>query len=152
MPRAIRKPTTAAKRGRPLGEWVQHIPTILAAVASGETLTAVCQRLQIDASTVRQAYAADRPEGFQHDYARAREAQAEAWADEVVAEADRQGEYTKHGVDAGEIALRKLRVDTRKWLMARLHPRAYGERVDVTTQGERISGVVMLPPNENAPS
>lgn len=32
----------------------------------------------------------------------------------------------------------KLRVDTRKWLMSKLSPRKFGDRIDVTSGGEKL--------------
>lgn len=33
----------------------------------------------------------------------------------------------------------RLRVDTRKWLMSKLAPKKYGDKVDVTTGGESLN-------------
>ena len=32
----------------------------------------------------------------------------------------------------------RLRVDTRKWLLSKLIPKKYGDKIDVTSGGERI--------------
>jgi hypothetical protein len=32
----------------------------------------------------------------------------------------------------------RLRVDTRKWLMSKMKPKKYGDKTDITTNGEKI--------------
>jgi hypothetical protein len=33
----------------------------------------------------------------------------------------------------------RLRVDTRKWFLSKINPKKYGEKIDVTTDGEKIT-------------
>jgi hypothetical protein len=93
---------------------------------------------------------------FRDAYQRAREFQAEAWADEIIAIADDttldtitkvtpQGrEY--QAIDHENIQRSKLRVNTRQWLMARLHPAGYGDRVEHDHTGQvghlHVHGIV----------
>ena len=37
----------------------------------------------------------------------------------------------------------RLRVETRKWLMAKMKPKVYGEKLDVTSDGEKVSGQIV---------
>lgn len=70
---------------------------------------------------------------FQEQYARAREAQADYLAEEILDIADdgtndwmeREGNTL---VDHEHISRSKLRVDARKWLMSKLLPKKYGDR------------------------
>lgn len=72
-------------------------------------------------------------------YARAREQQMEAMAEETLDIADETNRDTiiKKGKDGSEyeapdaewIARSKLRVDTRKWLMSKLAPKKYGDKI-----------------------
>jgi hypothetical protein len=75
-------------------------------------------------------------------YARAREDQMHAFADELleiaddgandfVERKDKAGLVTT-AYDREHVDRSKLRVDARKWLMARLAPRDYGDRLDLT--------------------
>ena len=57
-------------------------------------------------------------------YARARESCIAAWADDIVGIAD-----TAKGID--QVSEAKLMIDSRKWMLARLMPQKYGERVAV---------------------
>lgn len=82
----------------------------------------------------------DDPE-FAARYARAKEAQADHFAEELLEIADdatndwveREG---KTLVDYENINRSKLRVDTRKWLMAKMLPRKYGDRLELEHSGE----------------
>ena len=82
---------------------------------------------------------------FRDQYARARELQAEHWAEEIIEIADdsRNDFIEKEGraaleAESENINRSRLRVDTRKWLMARLAPKKYGDRV--TNESDRRPG------------
>lgn len=72
---------------------------------------------------------------FAAAYARAREAQADTYADQIVEISDdsrndtQVDEEGKVIVDFDHIQRAKLRVDARKWVAAKLKPKAWGERV-----------------------
>jgi hypothetical protein len=71
---------------------------------------------------------------FRDQYAGAREAQADYYAEEILEIADdgsndwmeRNGKVVE---DHEAINRSRLRVDTRKWLIARMAPKKYGDRV-----------------------
>lgn len=81
----------------------------------------------------------DRHEEFRPQYARAREAQAEHFADEILEISDdgsndwmrRTGkDREEQWVANGEhIQRSRLRVDARKWLMSKMAPKKYGEKI-----------------------
>jgi len=62
-------------------------------------------------------------------YARAREAQADCWASEIVDLAD------ETLADANHVAKARLQIDARKWVACKLLPRKYGERVSAELTG-----------------
>ena len=80
-------------------------------------------------------------------YARAREIQAEFIADEIIEIADtcRQGKkiVKKPGgqeITTGDMIERsRLQVDARKWKASKLAPKKFGDKIDVTTNGENIN-------------
>ena len=120
---------------------------VLTRLSQGDTLTAICHEEREKNSdfpsdtTVRLWYIADEPAGFAPRYARAREAQAEAWSDAIVAIADDGSRDTKvitrkdgtedEVADYEWMNRSRLRVDTRKWLMAKLHPTRYGDSLEL---------------------
>lgn len=63
----------------------------------------------------------------------------DATADDIIKDSE-GNEIVNHNV----IQRDRLRVDTRKWLLAKLHPKKYGDKVDVTTDGDKINNVSML--------
>lgn len=113
-------------------------------VATGKSLRQVSRELQIAESTVRQWVLDDR-NGFAAQYARARELQIEAMADELLEISDdgtndwmtinRGGEEVE--VPNQEVLQRsRLRVDTRKWLMSKIVPKKYADKTAVELSGE----------------
>lgn len=82
---------------------------------------------------------------FQQQYARARASQAERMLDEIIQIADDVSQDTEYG-DAGPkanaewINRSRLRVDARKWAMSKLAPKKYGDKLDLTSDGEKIAG------------
>lgn len=72
-----------------------------------------------------------------------------AMAEEVVSLADDARKAKR--LKPVTLAAATLQVNGRKWLTARVNPRAYGDKLDVTTEGKAITGVVLLPPLDHAP-
>jgi hypothetical protein len=84
------------------------------------------------------------------DYARAREELHEFIAAEIVAIADAPvPSNEKGGLDPGAIQKQRLQVDTRKWLLSKLAPKKYGDKIEVSGDAanplkiERIERVVV---------
>ena len=71
-------------------------------------------------------------EEFRLLYARARAAQLAKWADDLIEIADDP---------SGDPHRDRLRIDTRKWLLAKMLPRLYGDRV--TVAGDEAAPVVI---------
>lgn len=77
-------------------------------------------------------------------YARAKEIQADAIVEECIAISDDTTNDDIVDKDGNEhpnsewISRSRLKVDTRKWLAAKLRPKKYGDKVDVTSGNERI--------------
>ncbi len=115
---------------------------VLERMAAGETLAEICRSEGMPAaSTVRYWFVMDQPAGFAARYARAREQQMEAWADDIVAIADHTAQDThttvyENGVERTSpntewISRARLRVDSRKWLMSKLAPKKYGDHLKI---------------------
>jgi len=73
-------------------------------------------------------------------YARAREARAEAMADEIeeISDDGRNDWVEREGLTVTNhenIQRSRLRVDTRKWLMSKMLPKKYGDKLDVQHSG-----------------
>lgn len=80
-----------------------------------------------------------RPEHIER-YARAREAQADRHAEEILRIADDGKSDTyidEHGnerVDQEVVARSKLRVDARRWLASKMKPKVYGDKLELGGQ------------------
>ena len=73
-------------------------------------------------------------------YTRAREALLDAMVDQTLALADEPVPKLDNGAtDPGLVRQRQLQVDTRKWILSKLAPSKYGDRLDVSVSDNRIS-------------
>jgi hypothetical protein len=149
--------------GRPSSFREQTADRICQLIANGQSLRAICSISGMPSrkSVLRWLEAR---EDFRRQYARAREAQADFFADEILEIADdsrndwmdRQnpdGSVTRV-VDHEHIQRSKLRIDARKWLMSKLAPKKYGDRQTLEHQGAEgnpilpVLRVVDAPPKE----
>lgn len=114
---------------------------ICARMAKGVSLRSICLADDMpDKATVFRWLAAHKE--FRDQYARAREARADAMAEEIleISDDDRDDAITdpESGatrLNAEFVARSRLKVDTRKWLMARMAPKVYGDKVTQELQG-----------------
>jgi hypothetical protein len=90
-------------------------------IANGETLNTVCEdpAIPVSASAVRQWDLDDR-DGFSEKYASAKRQLIEVWSDQLIQIADN---------DLLEPNDRRVRIDTRRWLMSKLNAAKYGDKV-----------------------
>lgn len=96
-------------------------------VAGGMLVSAACEKHGVDRSTVWRWCADD--EELRTAYARVRGMQIESMADEIMQISD-DAPTSSEGIQKA-----RLRVDTRKFLMAKIAPRIYGDKLDVTSDG-----------------
>lgn len=133
------KEEEANKGGRPSIYSRELAEKICCRIANGETLRSICRDDDMPTrSTVAEWVVSDR-EGFSGLYARARDMQIENWADEIVDIADdgsndwmerNRGEDDVGWQLNGEHVQRsKLRSDNRKWLLSKLKPDRYGDKL-----------------------
>ena len=112
-------------------------------MSNGESLLQVCRDPAMPASSTVMSWVLDDREGFAAHYARARHLLAEHWADEVLASGDEPPEITPDGRrDAAAVQHQRLRVDSRKWLLSKVLPKLYGDRVAVDHAGGVAISVV----------
>ena len=113
-------------------------------MAHGESLRTICDDEHMpNRMTVVYWLADGKHAEFASQYARAREAQADFYADEIVQISNTPvlGVKTTHkatGTETTEgdmIEHRRLQIDARKWYASKLAPKKYGDKVDHTLQG-----------------
>src|SRR3954469_21620442 len=149
--------------GRPTDFSEDVADRICARLAEGESLRAICASDDMPGKTTVFVWLQARPE-FRDQYARAREAQAEHWADEILEIADdgshdvktieRKGELVEV-VDHDVVQRSRLRVETRKWLLSKLAPRKYGDKLELGSDPDkpvvtRIERVIVDPANRDS--
>lgn len=126
-------------------EWTPILEqSILLRIAHGESVRQIAQDSAMPASSTIYEHLIESKE-FAEQYARAREAQMESMADEILAIADdstndtmtiKRGDLETEVADNEWINRSRLRVDTRKWLMGKLAPKKYGEKIQSEHTGK----------------
>ena len=126
--------------GRPSEFTEEMAAGICERLSEGESLRQICRGKGMPAKSTVLRWLTDRPQ-FQDQYARARDAQADHFGDEILEIADDGSNdtyVTKDGVELvnhDHIARSRLRVDSRKWLMSKLAPKKYGDKLDLEHSG-----------------
>ncbi len=130
------------KRGRPSLYTDKLVAEICRRLAEGESLRAIWPDKAMPAISTVMGWLFDgNHDDFSEQYARAREAQAEVRADEIVDIADDDtNDFTadKEGklvANSEHIQRSRLRVDARKWIAAKLLPKRYGDKMQHTGDG-----------------
>ena len=120
--------------GRPSDYSQEVAAAICGRLSCGESLTKICKDEAMPAISTVYKWMMQNKE-FSESYARAREEQADTLADEIVSIADDARNDTQVDedgnriVDFDHINRAKLRVDARKWVAAKLKPKAWGDKV-----------------------
>jgi hypothetical protein len=135
---AAQKPVQAPKKpaiGRPTKYDDNLASEICVRLSNGEPLRQICMDDTMPAQSTVYLWLTRHPL-FSEMYTRAREDQADTLADEIQAIADEMPMETtdKDGntrFDSAYINWMRLRIDSRKWVAAKLKPRKYGDRVAV---------------------
>jgi hypothetical protein len=137
-----------AKLGRPSGYGAQIAEHICGEIAAGKSMRQICRAQAMpDIATVFRWLA--RHAEFRDQYARAREAQADYMAEEILEIADdATNDWTKREdgsatINAEVVQRSRLRVDARKWLMAKLQPKKYGDKITQEMTG--VNGMPLVP-------
>lgn len=123
----------------------------------------VCEKIIAGNISLRKATEGDKPvskstfllwcsenKQFADQYARAMDARTDAMADEILDIADDASndwqinpETGKEYINTEVVQRSRLRVDARKWLMSKMAPKKYGDKVDVTSAGEKVGSPVI---------
>lgn len=105
--------------GAPLTVYTEELALeILQRISQGSSVPTICAQLQTSYGTVTN-WILRNTSGFGERYAAAREQSADFLAEEIVELADDEN------IEADS---RRIRVDARKWVAAKLKPRKYGDK------------------------
>lgn len=140
------KEKATKKVGRP-EIWSQELADrVCEKIAQGYSMRTVCAPDDMPAISTLFKWLREKPE-FTQQYARATEERTEAMAEDILDIADdgsndlmtiQKGDQT-YEVENREVTNRsRLRVDTRKWLMSKMKPKKYGDKLDLTSDGKAL--------------
>jgi len=117
---------------------IQKAQKIIAEIAdTGKSLRSVCEMQGVKPSTF--LLWISQFDGLSEQYARAMQVRADTHFSEIVEISDNQQigiietskEWGTEIKTADMVEHRKLRIDARKWVIARMNPRKYGDRVEL---------------------
>lgn len=148
------------KNGRPTKYTKQLADKICSELALGFSMRTVSGNTWSPSMATIFSWLRTKPQ-FLEQYEKAKQESTDAMAEDIMDIADNgtnDWEEKERADGSIYIALNnehiqrsRLRVDTRKWLMAKMKPKKYGEKVDVTTDGEKIQAGVVILPAKNEP-
>lgn len=107
-------------------------------ISTGESIRAICKAENMPAMSSIFKWLSIHPE-FAEQYARAKEIQTEKIADELIEIADDEsGDVSGELKMPNSVAVQRarLKVDTRKWLLSKLQPKKYGDKLDMNLAGK----------------
>jgi hypothetical protein len=143
-------PAPQKKIGRPTKYSEELAQVICIRLSGGESLRSICKDDDFPVQQTVYSWMLKHP-SFLEQYTRAREEQADTYADEIVAIADEAPEinpvYDKDGnvidvkIDSGYVAYQKQRIEARKWTAMKLKPKKYGDKI--THSGDDDNPVVI---------
>jgi hypothetical protein len=96
--------------------------TICTRMSEGESLRAICRDTGMPSEGTVRGWAVRDVDGFSDRYRAARQLLLEYWSDEIVSIAD-DGELDPRD--------RQIRTGVRQWLMSKLAPRRYGDKLQI---------------------
>jgi len=115
---------------------------ILERLADGESLKSICEREGMPSRGAVNHWVLNDHDGFASRYATAREAGLMTLADDILVISDDGSNDTYKDADGNDrtntdvVQRSRLRVDSRKWILAKLMPKQYGDRLDLNHSGE----------------
>lgn len=129
------------KQGRPRYEWTEAAEEeILAGIVAGKSIRQVVMEGSPDLPSVDTIYRRlSTDTGFSERYTHAREMQQDTYAEEIVAIAD--GVHPMFvGKEADE---KRLAIEARKWIMGKLRPKKYNDKLVAEITG--ANGAPLIP-------
>lgn len=117
-------------------------------LAKGESLNAICKDAYMPAESTVRAWALDINHPISANYARSREIAYHRMAEELLFIADDGTNDTMVDEDGNRITNHdviqrsRLRVDTRKWILSKMLPKVFGDKITQEVTGKDGSALV----------
>ena len=126
--------------GRP-SEYTKEIADkICEEIGLGKSLRTVCEDEKMPVMATVFSWMRLNPDFMKH-YAYSCEERSEAMLEDIISISDGGIEEIKHSAEkkSGAIAqIVRLKVDTRKWYMSKMKPKKYGDKLDLTSGGDKL--------------
>ena len=135
--------------GRPTIFTAELCLAICTRISVGESMRSICRGDDMPALTTVMYWLNDPDKkDFLKQYKDAKDIQADLMAEDIVDISDNStNDYMERELAGGliievvnseHIQRSRLRVDTRKWVASKLKPKKYGDKLDLTSDGEKL--------------
>lgn len=122
------------KCGRPSKYSVGLGTEIAKRISKGESIKRICKADDMPSPATIFTWLLDEDKKvFLDQYEKAMNAKAEMMFDELLEIADKEGK---------DVMRARLRIDTRKWYLSKVLPKKFGEKLDLTSGGDKIGGAI----------
>lgn len=145
-PKSPRTPPkkTPKKNGRPSKYTDKLADKICQMIAQGQSVRSICAKKDMISMQTFFRWLRENDK-FREQYARACEERSYMHAEDIIEIADNaSNDYMEklegdgYIFNSENVQRSRLRIDTRKWLMSKLNPKVYGDKLDMTTNGNDI--------------
>ena len=145
-PESSKKPPTKTpkKNGRPTKYSDKLADRICQKIAEGYSARSICKEKDMVSMQTLFRWLRENDK-FREQYVRACEERSYAQAEEIIDIADNAtNDYMEklegdgYIFNSENVQRSRLRIDTRKWLMSKMNPKVYGDKLDMTTNGNDI--------------
>lgn len=119
---------TRRKLGRPTKYNGDLIEDICEKIANGRSLRSICAEDGMPTTSTVCKWLIENKE-FSEQYTRAREKQADYFAEEIIEIAD------SAEAESAAVSKAKLQIDARKWAASKIAPKKYGDKVEQQITG-----------------
>ena len=113
-------------------------------IAQGQSVRSICAKKDMISMQTFFRWLRENDK-FREQYARACEERSYMHAEDIIEIADNAtNDYMEklegdgYIFNSENVQRSRLRIDTRKWLMSKLNPKVYGDKLDMTTNGNDI--------------
>nr|DAS57165.1 MAG TPA: Sf6 terminase small subunit gp1, octamer, DNA-binding, CAPS buffer.65A [Caudoviricetes sp.] len=135
---------TPKKNGRPSKYTNKLADKICQMIAQGQSVRSICAKKDMISMQTFFRWLRENDK-FREQYARACEERSYMHAEDIIEIADNaSNDYMEklegdgYIFNSENVQRSRLRIDTRKWLMSKLNPKVYGDKLDMTTNGNDI--------------
>lgn len=138
---------TKKQHGRPTIYTEELVDTICEKIALGQSARSITREEDMPALTTMWRWLREN-ENFRQQYELATRERSEAQHEELLIfgdEAIKEAKEVNPKVSNAVVSAWKLKSDNLKWSMSKMKPKKYGDKIDFTTGGEKITGFNFLP-------